>query len=621
LEEAFAAVAEAHRQMVLDIYVSQASLAGGFDENAANIAVALGIMTQAEADLRLETQETTRQIGLLSDRMLATFLEDGKISQDEARLLADAVAAIEDGTITAGEGIQAFARGGLDELISKGGEVQTAMGQTKDALLETATTSQTAATNTFNAWTKDWSGIGVAISAGIAGGIASGASAITSAAEQAVMDAIGGAKAAAGIRSPSTVFFNEVGIPIAEGAALGIASMSGALTLAGSDMVGDVFEGVYSNADQAGEAGYEVGDRLAQGLISSLSVVPDLAGEISQQLVADLTDDQKEYWQDVLATADEGGAQWLEAYNKLQDDLSDSQRNALVARLAGLEGEVTSTAEMIDSLLGVGSKLGSIGSGFSSTFKKQTLDPLKDQIGSLDDSLSSVSKGVLKDLLDQYKPSSFAQLGDIAGAMNLRLTGEQNAALVEAIRLEQERAVAAEEYAAAQEHVLALQKQQQDLQFLKQQFDLLELIQANGLDSSAILGGLELGINADVPSLIDAMTRAMQQIVDAANNELGIASPSKVFRSMGTNVTDSFVTGVDSGLPDARGFMANNFVPSFVDPVLNIPPMVTALQSQSVDNSSSVSNTNFNDYNLSLSTRESVMGVRNSFRLMEALNG
>lgn len=58
--------------------------------------------------------------------------------------------------------------------------------------------------------------------------------------------------------------------------------------------------------------------------------------DISRQLSMDLSDDQEDAYRDILGTVEEGGTEWLNAYNALQGDLSDSQREALVARQAEL---------------------------------------------------------------------------------------------------------------------------------------------------------------------------------------------------------------------------------------------------------------------------------------------
>lgn len=62
-------------------------------------------------------------------------------------------------------------------------------------------------------------------------------------------------------------------------------------------------------------------------------------GEVNAQLARDLSDEQKKAYNEILKTVDEGSAEWLAAYDALQNDLSDSQRAALIAQRAALEGE------------------------------------------------------------------------------------------------------------------------------------------------------------------------------------------------------------------------------------------------------------------------------------------
>lgn len=138
MEAAFAGIAEAHRQMVLDIYVQNAQLAGGFDENAAKIAVALGLMTAEEAELRVRSEEAGKQIGFLADKLTKAFLEDGRVSRQEAELLALAVAAIENGTITAGEALQRFTDGSLADYLRGMEQGRTKTGLAREELLKLA---------------------------------------------------------------------------------------------------------------------------------------------------------------------------------------------------------------------------------------------------------------------------------------------------------------------------------------------------------------------------------------------------------------------------------------------------------------------------------------------------
>lgn len=66
------------------------------------------------------------------------------------------------------------------------------------------------------------------------------------------------------------------------------------------------------------------------------------AGQVSAvnaQLASDLSDDQAKAYREILRTVDEGSAEWLDAYNRLQGDLSQSQRDALVAQQADLAAQ------------------------------------------------------------------------------------------------------------------------------------------------------------------------------------------------------------------------------------------------------------------------------------------
>jgi len=60
---------------------------------------------------------------------------------------------------------------------------------------------------------------------------------------------------------------------------------------------------------------------------------------VNAQLASDLSDDQAKAYREILRTVDEGSAEWLGAYNALQNDLTQSQRDALVAQQADLANQ------------------------------------------------------------------------------------------------------------------------------------------------------------------------------------------------------------------------------------------------------------------------------------------
>lgn len=64
----------------------------------------------------------------------------------------------------------------------------------------------------------------------------------------------------------------------------------------------------------------------------------------NEALMADLSEETKKGYQEILNTAAEGGAEWLAAYEALQGDLTESQRQALIAQIADLQAHQGETA-------------------------------------------------------------------------------------------------------------------------------------------------------------------------------------------------------------------------------------------------------------------------------------
>jgi TP901 family phage tail tape measure protein len=80
----------------------------------------------------------------------------------------------------------------------------------------------------------DWSSVGASIIDGIVDGVRSAAGALADAAAQAAADALDAAKSALGISSPSKVFAAEIGMPMAQGMALGLAQGAPMVASAGA---------------------------------------------------------------------------------------------------------------------------------------------------------------------------------------------------------------------------------------------------------------------------------------------------------------------------------------------------------------------------------------------------
>ena len=161
-----------------------------------------------------------------------------------------------------------------------------------------------------------------------------------------------------------------------------------------------------------------------------------------------------------------------------------------------------------EALFGFGGGIGGIGGSFASRLQSD-LEPLREEL----------------EKLTEYADS---QGGVLPWNMfNRRLE------IIQQIRKEEER-------------IAKLQEQQGNLAFLQEQMKLVSLIKEYGLNPADILGGMKLGLDASLPDLLDAMTAAMQKIVEAANAELGIASPSKIFEKLGKYVMQGFARGIDA---------------------------------------------------------------------------
>jgi phage-related protein len=229
----------------------------------------------------------------------------------------------------------------------------------------------------------------------------------------------------------------------------------------------------------------------------------------------------------------------------------------------GIRASTDLVTEAVQDMLGAATVFSGLGGAAASIFRERTVDPLKDTINSLESVIDDMGES-----LDEMGESLADEMGteELETLMRLlrlppnaidpdvarfQFTPEQIANAQRLIDLQdqmaarrEELADRTEELAEAEAHLLELQKQQQDLQFLQQQVRLLDLIAEHGLDAGEILGGLELGINASLTGVIDAMTAALRQIVADTQTELGIHSPSTVFTAIGRNLMQSLGLGI-----------------------------------------------------------------------------
>lgn len=80
---------------------------------------------------------------------------------------------------------------------------------------------------------------------------------------------------------------------------------------------------------------------------------------------------------------------------------------------------------------------------------------------------------------------------------------------------------ALEEQAGIQNELNILQRNESQLKFLEKQLDLIETVKKAGLDIGKVLGGLNLGVNASIPDMIEATNRLVTALIGQAGQDLG----------------------------------------------------------------------------------------------------
>lgn len=380
--------------------------------------------------------------------------------------------------------------------------------------------------------TTDWPALGQGIIDGIAGAISAGVGAITEAARGVARAALDAAMGFLGISSPSTVTAEKIGKPIIEGVILGMERSGPFIPPVMEDIIlGGVLDGMGRSGPFIPPI---VEDVITGGILDGIGG----SGPFIPPAV-----------EDVFTKGVEDGITAVDAV-EIGGDLGAALIDSMIA---SIEAGADESATIIEGLFDLGSQLSSIGGGFGRLFQERELDPLEGQISGFESAIDELLSGPLQGAMSRFGATSLQDLVDVASMFSGAFTGAELNALAEAVALENARTEAAAEYAAMQERLLELQQQQQDLQFLQNQLDLLRLITEHGLDPAAVLGGMELGLDASLPDLLAAMTAAMQAIITQAEGELGIGSPSRVFE----NIMRQVGVGAVSGLDIARSMVSD----------------------------------------------------------------
>lgn len=373
-------------------------------------------------------------------------------------------------------------------------------------------------------------GLGTDIPTNLATGLAETTEAAVTAATDTATAVTDAMRSAFGVESPSTVFM-EIGGELTAGLSAGLADTAGD-ALAVIERIGRDVVGAW---DEAIDRMPEVGRSIISGVVAGVEAERG-------SLIAKMVEIAQEAYRIAMEELK------AKSPSRLFMEMGAAIIDGIVAGIEGTEDRLyAKLADVADRLLGIGEGVfGMRGNA------------LKLDVTAADDAL----RAGLADLQARYliSPEDVERLmaidpeARIAALQQLRLSPQfmGNASgtgyLNNVIGLAQERNELEAEYIRQQEELKALEEARRKLDFLGYQMELLALISENGLDTS-ILEGLELGLDANMNDIIAAMTAAVQELIARTEDELEIASPSKVFRDIGANIMRGMALGIADHKP------------------------------------------------------------------------
>ena len=246
--------------------------------------------------------------------------------------------------------------------------------------------------------------------------------------------------------------------------------------------------------------------------------------------------------------------------------------------MEGLESEWPNLGKTLDDMFSFGRVFGGLG-GIAGGIINKNIRGMKEATKGIDAELTKIFKslgveGRPKGAEETYQ-AIIAAMGGQRGYLRLigaevrgeQLTKDQARRLAifkSLMPLMRERGELTREQVRLEEKLQAMQEQQTRLRFLEQQVALLELIEKHGLMGEDILDGMKFGADASAEEVLDAMTRAMQEVIRQAEERLGIESPSKVFFKIGQQTMAGMALGIRdlATLPVRQSLIASGAVAS-----------------------------------------------------------
>ena len=420
----------------------------------------------------------------------------------------------------------------------------------------------------------EWLEIGKNIVLGIRDGINKNASQVFEVIKSMVTSAIEGAKNLLGIHSPSTVAEDEISGNFMLGLIRGIdkrknsfatkiqetiagplghlqnrlndfvtqASRHGGLNdIRDEKVIDDIQRAVRKNADKLAigvaelEAAHQLNQESMQNLIlSSTGVAPKVARDLAKSMFK-INGEMKQILKELLA----GNAELVEAVKEAQAQFN-------LAKLGLGSGLLQLGTTALDRF---SSEAEAAAAQINKTFGKVGDDlPITDAFRELDALtrkwVGSVAPGAAKLTNEEWaRLNQLKRLGMEAVGGN---------------RAEYERILqVARELNKVEEQRAELAKQQADLQFMQQQLSLLQTLKDFGINPADIFGGLEFGLDASLPDLIEAVRRAVAAIINTVDDDLQIASPSKVMGKRGRWIVEGLAEQLTRGRSRLAGLMTD----------------------------------------------------------------
>lgn len=121
-------------------------------------------------------------------------------------------------------------------------------------------------------------------------------------------------------------------------------------------------------------------------------------------------------------------------------------------------------------------------------------------------------------------------------------------ALEKSAGIDSERVRLMNEYTAAAQKLVEINKKEDQLDFLKQQMDVIKMIQDQDLvGGNSLFDGIAFGVNASIDDLLTLTNRVLNAMITEVKDELGIHSPSQVFADIGGQMMAGLQQGIQKG--------------------------------------------------------------------------